>query len=132
MDPATFQKDWTERAKREFLREHGARRPYSVASFLKDFRRAPPEWLMYRIDDVWEAASKAEKRALSKEDKARIRALRDRIKALDPKKWVKGSNLKARREAAWEYGRYLTYREVEKLLNCPPHPRKRKAAEAVE
>ena len=122
MDPAAFQKAWRERAKREFLREHGARRPYSVASFLKDFGCAPPGWRMYRIDDGWEAASKA---------KAAIRALRDRIKALDPKKWVKDSNLKARRKAAWEYGRYLTYGEVEKLLNCPPRPRKRKVAEAV-
>ena len=63
---------------------------------------------MYRIDDEWEAASKAEKRALSKQDKAAIRALRDRIKAFDPQKWVKDFNLKARQEAAWEYGHYLT------------------------
>ena len=135
-NPADFQKDWTQYTKREFFRKHGDKLPGSVASFLKDFRCAPPEWEMYSIDDVWERAGKAEYQALPKEQKGKIRELRKRIKALDPKVWVKDLSLKARHIAAWEYGRHLSRSEVEKLLDCPPRPRsklgKRKAAEAVE
>ena len=86
---------------------------------------------MYRTHDGWEAASKAEKRALSKEDKAAIRALRDRIKALDPQKTGEGPQPESAPRSSVGV-RPLSHREVEKLFNCPPHPRKRKAAEAVE
>ena len=61
-NPADFQKDWTQHTKREFFRKHGDQLPSSVASFFKDFRCAPSEWRMYRIDDEWERASKAEHR----------------------------------------------------------------------
>jgi transposase len=62
-------------------------------------------------------------KAYPREYRGNLRALVADIWTLDPEVWHKDWNLKRRHELAFEYGHFLTKKQVERLLACPEHPR---------
>ena len=116
--------NWTAHKRNKFLKEFGATLPPIVALLA---RRIPTvkRWRRYRIEGHQRNPKKV-LRAYPRKYRGKLKTLIAEIKALDPAVWRRGWNMKRRHELAFEYGRFLTRKQLERLLDCPKHPRSKK------
>ena len=103
-----------------FLKEFGDFLPLPVLLLA---RRLTPvkRWRRFRLDKHHQRSPKKLLRAYPREYRGKLRTLAADIRNLDPDVWCKDWNMKKRHELAFEYGRFLTKKQVSGLLHCPKH-----------
>lgn len=116
--------EWTAFRKAKFLKEYRAHLKFTP-EIRKLLRRVKPKastWHVYYVLRDW--CPTPEDQA-SKDCPRGLASLRRRIRRLELGVRVKKFGFKVRHQAAWKFGQYLTWDEVNKLLDCPPIRKKK-------
>ena len=120
-----FCKNWTAHRRNEFLKEFGDYLPLPVLLLARRLR-TQKRWRRFCMDRDYRRSPKKLLKSYPREYRGKLKALVADIRTLDPEVWHRDWNLKRRHELAFEYGRFLTRKQVQRLLACPEHPRSSK------
>ena len=120
-----FCRNWTAHRRNALLKEFG---PVLAPTVLYLARCLPTvkRWQKFSLDKHCQRSPKKLLSAYPRDYRGKLKKLSADIRDLDPHVWHKGRNMKKRHELAFVYGRFLTKKQVERLLACPEHPRSKR------
>ena len=117
-----FCKNWTAHRRNKFLKEFGDYLPLPILLLARRLRTQKC-WHRFCMDRDYRRSPKKLLKSYPREYRGKLKALVADIRTLDPEVWHRDWNLKRKHELAFEYGRFLTRKQVQRLLACPEHPR---------
>ena len=120
-----FCKNRTAHRRNIFLKEFGDCLPLPIVLLARRLR-TQKRWHRFCMDRDYRRSPKKLLKSYPREYRGKLKALVADIRTLDPEVWHRDWNLKRRHELAFEYGRFLTRKQVQRLLACPEHPRSSK------